>query len=156
MNTITRWNPLTRWNPSRELEDLQSRLSHILDFPSLKKNGEKESLAIAEWAPAVDITEDAQEYVVKAELPEVKREDVKVTVENGILSITGERRFEKEEKSRKYHRIERAYGSFVRSFSLPDDADTGKVQAAINDGILTVHVGKSEAARPKEIEIKVS
>ena len=129
MTTLARWNPVTRWNPARELEDLQHRLSNILDFPTLRKNGEKEALAIAEWAPAVDITEDQKEYVVKAELPEVKKEDVKVTVENGILSITGERKFEKEEKGKKYHRIERSYGSFVRSFSLPDDADSEKVDA---------------------------
>jgi len=156
MNTLARWNPVTRWNPARELEDLQHRLSNILDFPTLRKNGEKEALAIAEWAPAVDITEDDKEYVVKAELPEVKKEEVKVTVENGILSISGERKFEKEEKGKKYHRIERSYGSFVRSFSLPDDADSEKVEAKFSEGILTVHVAKSEAARPKEIEVKVA
>jgi HSP20 family protein len=156
MNALARWNPVTRWNPARELEELQSKLSNILDFPTLRKNGEKEALAIAEWAPAVDITEDDKEYVVKAELPEVKKEEVKVTVENGILSISGERKFEKEEKGKKYHRIERSYGSFVRSFSLPDDADSDKVEAKFSEGILTVHVSKSEAARPKEIEVKVS
>lgn len=156
MNALARWNPVTRWNPARELEELQSKLSNILDFPTLRKNGEKEALAIAEWAPAVDITEDDKEYVVKAELPEVKKEEVKVTVENGILSISGERKFEKEEKGKKYHRIERFYGSFVRSFSLPDDADSEKVEAKFSEGILTVHVAKSEAARPKEIEVKVA
>lgn len=156
MNTLARWNPITRWNPVRELEDLQNRLSNILEFPALRKNGEKEALAIAEWAPAVDITEDDKEYLVKAELPEVKKEEVKVTVENGILSISGERKFEKEEKGKKYHRIERSYGSFVRSFSLPDDADADKVEARFSDGILTVHVAKSEAAKPKQIEVKVA
>lgn len=156
MTTLARWNPITRWNPTRELEELQSRLSNILDFPALRKDGERESLAIAEWAPAVDITEDEKEYLVKAEIPEVKKEDVKVTVENNLLTISGERKFEKEEKGKKYHRIERSYGSFVRSFSLPDDVDSSKVDAKFTDGVLTVHVAKSEAARPKQIEVKVA
>jgi len=156
MTTLARWNPITRWNPTRELEELQSRLSNILDFPTLRKDGERESLAIAEWAPAVDITEDEKEYLVKAEIPEVKKEDVKVTVENNLLTISGERKFEKEEKGKKYHRIERSYGSFVRSFSLPDDVDSSKVDAKFTDGVLTVHVAKSEAARPKQIEVKVA
>jgi len=77
----------------------------------------------------VDIVEDEKEYLIKAELPEVKKEDVKLTVENGVLTLSGERKFEKEEDNKRYHRIERAYGSFVRSFSLPDDADDGKVTA---------------------------
>lgn len=156
MTTLARWNPITRWNPARELEELQSRLSNILDFPALRKDGERESLAIAEWAPAVDITEDEKEYLVKAEIPEVKKEDVKVTVENNLLTISGERKFEKEEKGKKYHRIERSYGSFVRSFSLPDDVDSSKVDAKFADGVLTVHVAKCEAARPKQIEVKVA
>jgi len=113
-------------------------------------------MTVAEWAPAVDITEDDKEYLVKAELPEVNKENVKVTVENGILTISGERQFEKEEKGRKYHRIERSYGSFVRSFGLPDDADAEKVEAQFTDGVLKVHVAKSEAAKPKQIEVKVT
>lgn len=156
MNTLARWNPITRWNPVRELEDLQSRLSNIMDFPTLRKDGERESLAVAEWAPSVDITEDDKEYVVKAEIPEVNKEDVKVTVENNLLTLSGERKFEKEEKGKKYHRIERSYGSFVRSFALPDDADASKVEAKFSDGILRVHVAKSEAARPKQIEVTVA
>jgi len=80
-------------------------------------------MTVADWSPLVDITEDEKEYVIKTDLPEVKKEDVKVTVENGIVTITGERKLEKEEKGKRYHRIERSYGNFVRSFSLPDDAD---------------------------------
>lgn len=147
---------LARWNPIRELEDLQSRLSNVLSFPTLRKNGDKELMTIAEWAPAVDITEDEKEYVVTAELPEIKKEEVKVTVENGILTISGERKFEKEEKGKKYHRIERSYGSFQRSFDLPDDADPGKVDAKFSEGTLKVHVAKSEQSKPKQIEIKAS
>jgi len=86
-------------------------------------------------------------------LPELKREDVKVTVENGVLTISGERKFEKEEKKRKYHRVERGYGTFLRSFTLPDDADTSKVKAEFKNGLLTVHLAKSERAKPKQIEV---
>jgi HSP20 family protein len=111
-------------------------------------------MTVAEWAPAVDITEDDKEYLVTAELPQVRKENVKVTLENGILSISGERKFEKEEKGKKYHRIERSHGSFLRSFDLPDDADANKVDAKFSDGILSVHVGKSESSQPKQIEIK--
>jgi HSP20 family protein len=113
-------------------------------------------MRVAEWAPAVDITEDEKEYVVTADLPEIKREDVKVTVENGILTFSGERKFEKEEKGKKYHRIERSYGSFLRSFDLPDDADSEKVDAKFCDGTLKVHVAKSPKAQPKQIEIKAA
>ena len=145
---------LARWNPVRELEEVQSRLASILPFQTLRKNGDKELMTVAEWAPAVDITEDDKEYLVTAELPQVRKENVKVTMENGILSISGERKFEKEEKGKKYHRIERSFGSFLRSFDLPDDADATKVDAKFSDGILNVHVAKSAAAQPKQIEIK--
>ena len=110
-------NALTKWNPFRELEEIQSRLSSL--FGRTTKGLGEETMTVSEWAPLVDITEDEKEYLIKAELPEVKKEDVKVTVENGTLSITGERKFEKEEKGKKYHRVERAYGSFMRSFILP-------------------------------------
>ena len=110
---------------------------------------------MAEWAPLVDITEDDKEYVIKTELPEIKKEDVKVAVENGLLTIVGERKFEKEE-NKKYHRVERAYGRFVRSFVLPDGADAEKVNAEFKDGVLKVHLPKSEKTKPKQIEVKVA
>jgi len=140
----------------REFEALQSRLSNILDIPSGFGNGRKESLTIAEWSPSVDILENEREYVIKAELPEIDQKDVKVTVQNGILTLSGERRFEKEEKGKKYHRIERSYGSFIRSFDLPEDADADHVDAKFSEGVLTVHVTKSKEATAKEIEIKTS
>jgi HSP20 family protein len=118
-------------------------------------NGGKEALTVAQWSPLVDITEDEKEYLIKAELPEMKKEDVRLTVENDVLAISGERTFEKEEKGKKYHRIERAYGSFVRSFTLPEDADGSKVSADFKDGMLQVHLPKSQKAKPKAIEIKV-
>jgi HSP20 family protein len=103
----------------------------------------------------VDISEDDREYLIKVELPEVKREDVKVVAEEGSLTITGERKFAKEDKSRKYHRIERAYGSFVRSFSLPDDASPAKISAEFKDGVLAVHLAKTQKAKAQPIEIKI-
>lgn len=146
---------LTRWDPFRELEDMQSRLSNFLGRrPQSRDNTtNKEMITVAEWAPLVDISEDEKEYVVKAELPEIKKEDIKLTVENGVLILSGERKFEKEEKNKKYHRVERAYGSFLRSFDLPDDADSEKVAADFKDGILTIRIARSEAARPKTIAV---
>jgi HSP20 family protein len=157
MNTLARINPLgtfTRWNPLKEIEDMEKRFASLL--PSLTGNGDRESLTIAEWSPSVDISEDDKEYAVKAELPEVKKEDVKVNVENGVLTITGERKFEKEEKNKKYHRIERTYGNFTRSFTLPDAVKADKVSAEFKDGVLHVRLPKDESAKPKSVEIKVS
>ena len=146
---------LTRWNQLRQLEALQHGLGSLFTAsPVQGQEAREEPLAVAEWAPLVDISEDDREYLIKAELPEVKREDVKVTAEEGTLTITGERKFEKEE-GKKYHRVERAYGSFVRNFSLPDDVSPAKVSAEFKDGVLTVHLAKTEKARPQEIEIKI-
>lgn len=142
------------WDPFRELEDLSHRLASGFGR-SLLRREDKEGLAMAEWAPVVDITEDKQEYTIKAELPGVKKEGVKVTVEHGMLTIKGERKFEHEEKEEKAHRIERAYGSFMRSFSVPDDADPSKITADYKDGILKVCLPKNETAKPKQIDIKV-
>ncbi len=145
-------NTLTRWEP---MGDLEERLSSLFGrAPARRANG-REELTLADWSPLADITEDDKEYLIKAELPDVKKEDVKVTVENGVLTISGERKFEKEEKKKRYHRVERAYGTFVRSFTLPDDADANNVNAEFKNGVLTVHVGKSESAKPKQIEVKV-
>ena len=112
-------NTLTRWNQLKQLEAFQHGLGSLFSrSPTQWPEGQEEPMAVAEWAPLVDISEDDQEYVIKAELPDVKREDVKVTAEEGTLSIMGERRCEKEKPGKKYHRVERAYGSFGRSFAL--------------------------------------
>ena len=149
-------NPLAKWNPFRELEDIQNRLSSLFGRTSLRGLGE-ESMTVSEWTPLVDLAEVDKEYLIKAELPEVKKEDVKVTVENGVLTITGERKFEKEEENKKYHRIERAYGSFMRSFTLPQDAAGDKIKAEFKgDGVLKVHLPKSAEAKPKSIDVKVA
>jgi HSP20 family protein len=147
-------NALTKWNPFRELEEIQSRLSSLFGRTPLRGLGE-ETMTVSEWTPLVDITEDEKEYLIKAELPEVKKEDVKVTVEDETLSITGERKFEKEEKGKKYHRVERAYGSFMRSFTLPEGTTGDKVSAEFKDGVLKVHLPKSEEVKPKSIDVKV-
>lgn len=149
-------NSIVPWNPFREMEDLQSRLLNALNLNPVRRGEGQESITVTQWAPLVDITEDDANYIITAELPEVKKQDVKVTVENGVLTLTGERVLEKQENGLKYHRIERAYGSFARSFALPDDADATKVTAAFKDGVLKVQVAKAEAARPKQIEVKVS
>ena len=158
MTDLTRWNPLkevSEWNPFRELDEVHNRLSRIFGGTTSRTGNGREELTVAAWAPLVDITEDDKEYLIKAELPEVNKNDVKVRVEDGVLYISGERNLEKEAKGKRYHRIERAYGSFLRTFSLPEDADTQQVNAEFKEGILSVHVAKNKNARPKAIEVKV-
>jgi len=138
------------------LDEVHNRLSQILGGTTTRSGNGREEITVATWAPVVDIIEDDKEYLIKAELPEVKKNDVKVRVEDGVLYITGERNLEKEDKGKRYHRIERAYGSFTRTFSLPDDADAQQVNAEFKDGMLSVHVAKDKNARPKSIEVKVS
>ena len=141
---------------ARELDDLQHRLATLFGRAPIRPPSDKEeALTVAEWAPLVDIVEHDTEYLIKAELPGVKKDDVKVTVQDDVLTITGERTFEKEEKGRKYHRVERAYGRFARSFTLSEDADGNKVTAEFNHGVLNVHLPKSERAKPKSIEVKI-
>ncbi|MCS6317646.1 MAG: Hsp20/alpha crystallin family protein [Nitrospira sp.] len=157
MSGLTRWEPFRmQFNPWRELEEVEKRLSTLWGRTPAKADGQKEAISVAEWSPVVDITEDAKEYLIKAELPEIKKEDVKLTVQDNVLAISGERKYEKEEKGKKYQRVERAYGSFLRSFTLPEDADGSKVAAEYKDGILNVHLPKSEKAQPKSIEVKVA
>jgi HSP20 family protein len=154
--SLTQWNPTTRWDPFRELEEMHHRLTSIFDRTPMRRDGKQEFISAAEWAPLVDISENDKTYTVKVELPEMKREDIKVSVENGVLAIFGERKFEQEEKGKKYHRVERSYGSFVRSFTLPDNADAGQVNAQYRDGVLTVDVQKSAQAKPRAIDVKVT
>ncbi len=149
-------NALTKWDPFKEMDELQDRLATFFGrAPVRAGDGQKETMTVAEWSPLVDISEDDKEYLIKAELPEVKKEDVKVAVENGVLSLTGERKYEKEEKNKKYHRVERAYGSFQRSFTIPEGTNPAKVMAEYHDGVLKVHLPKDEKAQPKTVEIKV-
>lgn len=148
---------LVRWDPFRDLEDVSSRLNWMFRRPALPQtNGSnKETMIVADWVPSVDVSETEGEYQIKAEIPDVKKEDVKVTVEDGVLTIQGERKYEKEEKGKKYHRVERSYGSFIRSFTLPDLVDEAKVKAEFKDGVLSLQLPKSERTKPKAIEVTV-
>jgi HSP20 family protein len=127
----------------------------MISRPALPRTSGKETMVVADWVPSVDVSETEGEYQIKAEIPDVKKEDVKVTVEDGVLTIQGERKQEKEEKGKKYHRVECSYGSFVRSFTLPDLVDEGKVKAEFKDGVLNLKLPKSEKAKPKSIEVKI-
>ena len=150
-------NTLTHWDPAKELAEMQSRLSSFFALPAVRRTDKQEEvMTVADWTPLVDIIEDDKEYLIKVELPEVKKEDVKVTVERGVLNITGERLSEKEEKDHRFHRIERSYGTFLRSFTIPDDADDCKVNAEFKDGLLKVRLTKLAKALPKSIEVKVA
>jgi len=151
-------NIMTTWNPLRDLDDMHDRVLRSLGLGLKQRvpDSQQQSLTTAEWAPSVDISEDDREYLIKAELPEVNKEDVKVTVENGVVTLKGERKFEKEESNKKYHRIERSYGSFLRSFSIPEDADPNKVTADFKDGVLMVRLTKSEEKLPRHIEVTVN
>lgn len=137
------------------MDTFQNRLNTLLGRPLWRTNGD-ETINTNEWTPLVDVTEDDKEFTIKAELPDMKKEDVKVTVENGTLHIAGERKFEKEEKTKKYHRIERAYGTFERSVVLPEGAKADAMTADYKDGVLKVHLPKGEQAKPKTLEIKVA
>jgi len=155
-------NKLITWNPLGEVDELQNRLGSFFlsGFPNrmgvLTRPGNGDSLELADWSPLVDITETDQEYLFKADLPEMKQDDVKVTVENGMLTISGERKVEREEKNTKFHRIERSFGRFLRAFTIPEDADVSKIAADFKDGVLRVHLPKSVAAKkPKPIQVKV-
>ena len=148
---------LSKWNPFNELSDLQSRLSSILSGSGVAEPGAEghTSLMNADWQPAVDISEDDKEYLVTADLPEVKKDEVHIGVENGVLTITGERKSSVEEKDekRKFHRVERRYGRYVRTFRLPEDVDDAKIAADFDNGVLRVHLPKG--AHPARRKIKV-
>jgi HSP20 family protein len=143
---------LTRWDPFRELTVLQDRMNRL--FQDFAPRGEQELMA-GNFVPAVDIYEDEQGITVKAELPGLDPKDVDVRVENNVLTIRGERKFEKEEKEENFHRIERRYGSFVRSFTLPTSVDTDNVKADYENGVLKIQLAKRAEAKPKQIKVNV-
>lgn len=150
-------NTITTWNPYQELERLQDRVMRAMRLTPTHSDDDSNSLlATSDWSPAVDITEDDKEYLITADLPQISKDDVKVVVENGSLIIKGERRHEVEHKDKKVHRIERRYGSFYRSFTLPDDADGNRVSANFKDGVLRVTLPKSEEKKPRQIEVQVN
>ena len=147
---------LTRWNPVTELEDLLDRYTR--QFGVTRSNGERESKDLfrrSDWAPSVDIKETPEAFLIEAELPGLNKEDVKVTVHDGVLSIQGERRKNEESSDEKHHRVERFYGSFLRRFTLPDNVSDDAIQASFKDGVLHLTLTKSEPAQPKAIEVQV-
>jgi HSP20 family protein len=139
----------------KEMQELTDRFSRMLSRWPTRASGMREALTVADWAPTVDISETDAEYLVKAEIPEVDKKDVKVTVQDGLLTIQGERKREKEEKGRRYHRVERSYGTFMRTFDIPDGVDEDKLKAEFKDGMLMVHLPKTEKAKSRAIEVKV-
>ncbi|HYN06087.1 MAG TPA: Hsp20/alpha crystallin family protein [Vicinamibacterales bacterium] len=147
---------IVRWDPFRELEDVSTRLGRFFNQPQLRRPVDDDGVFFADWAPAVDVQETDKEYIVKADLPEVRKEDVKVAIEDGVLTLEGERKQEKEEKGKKFHRVERVYGKFVRRLALPMEVDAQKVAAEFKDGVLNVRMPKAENAKPRAIDVKVA
>jgi HSP20 family protein len=145
---------LIRWDPFASVDEQFTRALPGL-FASWPRFALHDSAARLEWRPSADISESEQEYLIRAELPAVKKEDVKVTVDNNIVTIQGERKQTKEHESEKVHRMESFYGSFARSFSLPDNANADAIRCESKDGILTVHVPKRQTERQKVTQIKV-
>lgn len=144
---------LVRWDPFREISILQDRMNRLFeDFFGREEKGVVGTV----WSPLADLREETDEFVATVELPGMLREDIHVEVENNLLTVSGERRFEHEDKRDRYHRIERAYGRFHRSWQLPSTVDSEKVSAEYRDGVLTVHLPKSEAAKPRRIEVKTA
>ena len=146
---------IVKWDPWQEIEDMFDRYTRAVGWPR-KFRQAGELVASPDWSPRVDIAETPQAFTLKAEIPSVEKDDVKITIEGGMVTLSGERRQEKEEQDKTFHRIERFYGSFSRSFSLPDNVDAGAAQATFKDGVLTLQIPKTVEAKPKAIEVKVA
>ena len=150
---------IVRWEPFRDLMTVQDRMNRIFDdaFRGASRPGAEEDWALGgSWAPAVDIFENEGNLVLKAELPGIEPKDVDVRVENNVLTLRGERKFESEVKREQYHRVERLYGTFSRSFSLPATLDAGRVSAEYKDGVLSVVLPVREEAKPRQIQVQVN
>lgn len=144
---------LIKWEPLREIEDVLGRYGRAMGFPVSRP---QDAFTDGEWSPRVDISEKDGHYTIRAEIPGVKREDLKVTVQNGVLSIRGDRHREQEEHGRQYHRIERSYGSFVRSFSLPERVDMSHLEARFHDGLLDIDLPCTSEPEAPSLEVPVS
>jgi HSP20 family protein len=145
MTTVTRWGSLG------DISRLQNGLNRLFEDRVAPSHTESSS-----WAPAVDVFEDSEGLTFKFELPELEAKDVQVKLEDGVLSVRGERKLEHEEKREHYHRIERAYGAFARSFTLPATFDAEKVTAEAKNGVLRIYVPKRAEAKPRSIQVKVN
>jgi HSP20 family protein len=144
---------LTRWDPFRELTALQSRMSRL--FEEQYGSGREESLTAGGFAPPVDIYEDEHSIQLKLEVPGIDQKDLDVKVENNVLTVSGERKFEKEEKEENFRRVERRYGSFIRSFTLPNTVNSEDVTADYSNGVLKIKLGKRAEAKPKQIKVNI-
>ncbi len=146
---------IVRWDPFRDLAEVQERVNRVLgEFYGGR--GQDDVMRRGTWIPPVDIFEGANhEMIIKAELPDIKREDIDIRVEDNTLTISGEKKLDEDIKQENFHRVERAYGTFTRSFSLPATIDTEKVQADYKNGVLTVKLPMREEAKPKQIQVKV-
>ncbi|HEU5336549.1 MAG TPA: Hsp20/alpha crystallin family protein [Terriglobales bacterium] len=144
---------LTRWDPFRELATLQNQMNRL--FQDSFGSGREEAMATAGFAPAVDIYEDEHNFTLKVEVPGIEEKDIDVRLENNTLTVRGERKLEKEEKEENYRRVERQYGSFSRSFTLPPIVDAENVQASYDKGVLEIRLGKKAEAKPKQIKVNV-
>ena len=144
---------LTRWDPFREFSTLQDRMNRL--FRDSFTEGRDEALTTTGFAPAVDVYEDEHNVTLKIEVPGIEEKDIDVRIENNLLTVHGERKFEKEEKEENYRRIERQYGSFTRSFTLPNTVDTEKVNANYEKGVLNITLAKKAEAKPKQIKVNV-
>jgi HSP20 family protein len=147
---IVRW-----WDPMRDLAGIQDKMNQIFEDTFTHTRGREEGLTGGMWTPAVDIYETDANVVVKAELPGVQKDQVGVEVKDGVLTLRGERKYEKEVKEENFHRIERSYGTFQRAFSLPTSVDQENISAVMKDGVLEVTLPKREAAKPKQINVAV-
>jgi HSP20 family protein len=140
---------LVRWEPFAGMDDAFNRLVGRLAL------SENRAGSRFDWAPSVDISETGNEYLIRAELPAVKKEDLQITFDDGMLTVSGERRQKVDDKSEKFHRVESFYGKFSRSFTLPESVDVAAIKADSKDGIVTIHVPKTKTEAKKPIEIKV-
>jgi HSP20 family protein len=150
---------IVRWEPFRDLLSLQDRMNRLFDesYRGTQRSGSDDEWALGgSWAPAVDIFEQGNDIVLKAELPGVDPKDVDIRLENNVLSLRGQRKLENEVKRESYHRVERSYGTFSRSFTLPTVVDQGSIKAEFKDGLLRLTLPKREEAKPKQIQISVA
>jgi HSP20 family protein len=156
--SLSRRHNVATWDPFREFQDLSERLNRIFQGNAAAANneGREQALTVYDWAPAVNISETDKAYLVRADLPEVKKENVKVTHDNGVLTIEGERVQAKREEGEKFHRVESSYGKFLRRFTLPENTQEETIEADFKDGALTVVIPKAVAQKPKSREIRVS
>jgi HSP20 family protein len=144
---------LTRWDPFREFNTLQDRMNRL--FHDSYGEGREEALSTGNFAPPVDVYEDEHNVTLKIEVPGIDEKDIDVRIENSTLTVHGERKFEKEEKEENYRRVERQYGSFTRTFTLPNTVDTENVSANYEKGVLKIKLAKKAEAKPKQIKVNV-